>query len=82
MTTDLKVLGDCFLKYYTGVFLYNKLLDKVVVNTEEGDLTSKRSKVVGNKNLCKIAINLNLDRCIVSCPLETQHSWLPPNYDR
>jgi len=78
----LEVLGDVFLKYYTGVFLYNKLLDKIVVNTEEGDLTSKRSKVVGNKNLCKIAMNLNLDKYIVSCPLETQHSWCPPNYDR
>ena len=52
----LETLGDCFLKFYTGLFLYYKLLERDVITTEEGDLTSKRSRVVGNRNLCQVRI--------------------------
>ena len=77
-----EILGDCFLKYYTGVFLYYKLLENDVINTEEGDLTSKRSRIVGNKNLCKIAQNLNLYQCMVNSSMEVDGTWLPPGINR
>ena len=56
----LEILGDCFLKYYTGVFLFHKLGEESTIHTEEGDLTTKRSRVVGNKNLCLIARRLGI----------------------
>ena len=76
----LEILGDCFLKYYTGIFLYYKLLEQETVNTEEGDLSSKRSRVVGNKNLCKIAQSLHLDQCIISAQMDLASTWLPPGF--
>ena len=66
----LEILGDCFLKYYTGVFLFHKLGKESTINTEEGDLTTKRSRVVGNKNLCLIARRLGCFRyffCYIFC---------------
>ena len=78
----LEILGDCFLKYYTGVFLFHKLSGESTINTEEGDLTTKRSRVVGNKNLCLIARSLGLAQCLVSAQMEPHTTWLPPGLDR
>ncbi|CAI8584290.1 unnamed protein product [Vicia faba] len=51
----LEVLGDAFLKFAVGrhFFLLHDSL-------HEGDLTSKRSNVVNNSNLFKLAIRRNL----------------------
>ena len=81
----LEILGDSFLKYYTGVFLYYKLLElerEDIVTSEEGDLTSKRSLIVGNKNLFKVAGQVGLERIVVSAQLETDTTWQPPGLNR
>lgn len=51
----LEVLGDAFLKFAVGrhIFLLNNALD-------EGQLTKKRSKIVCNSNLRKLAIKSGL----------------------
>nr|GMD28858.1 dicer-like protein 4 [Ipomoea batatas] len=51
----LEVLGDAFLKFAVGrhIFLLNNALD-------EGQLTKKRSKIVCNSNLHKLAIKSGL----------------------
>merc|ERR1712016_120523 len=81
----LEILGDSFLKYYTGVFLYYKLLElerEDIVTSEEGDLTSNRSLIVGNKNLFKVAGQVGLERIVVSAQLETDTTWQPPGLNR
>ena len=73
----LEILGDSFLKYSTTIFLYYKMTD----TCDEGDLTAARSKIVGNKNLMKIAKNLGLANCdIVSHPMDPVKTWIPPGY--
>lgn len=51
----LEVLGDAFLKFAVGrhLFLLHDALD-------EGQLTRKRSNIVNNSNLFKLAIKKNL----------------------
>lgn len=51
----LEVLGDAFLKFSVGrhLFLQHHALD-------EGGLTGKRSSIVNNSNLCKLAVKKNL----------------------
>uniref|UniRef100_A0A7N2L0R6 Dicer-like protein 4 n=2 Tax=Quercus lobata TaxID=97700 RepID=A0A7N2L0R6_QUELO len=51
----LEVLGDAFLKFAVGrrLFLLHDTLD-------EGELTRKRSNVVNNSNLCKLATRSKL----------------------
>ncbi|XP_062078299.1 dicer-like protein 4 isoform X2 [Humulus lupulus] len=51
----LEVLGDAFLKFAVGrrLFLLHGTLD-------EGQLTNKRSNIVNNLNLCKLACKSNL----------------------
>lgn len=51
----LEVLGDAFLKFAVGIhlFLKNDALD-------EGQLTRKRSNIVNNSNLLKLATRNNL----------------------
>ena len=81
----LEIVGDSFLKYYTGLFLYYKLLELErgdIVNSEEGDLSKKRSKIVGNKNLFKVGQDLQLDRIVIPGQLETDRTWQPPGQTR
>ena len=81
----LEILGDSFLKYYTGVFLYYKLLEREredLVNSEEGHLTSKRSKIVGNRNLYKVAEQLKLEKFVISEQMEVDSTWQPPGLNR
>jgi endoribonuclease Dicer len=49
------VLGDAFLKFAVSrhLFLHHDSLD-------EGELTRRRSNVVNNSNLCRLAIKKNL----------------------
>ncbi|CAE6112025.1 unnamed protein product [Arabidopsis arenosa] len=51
----LEVLGDAFLKFAVSrhLFLHHDRLD-------EGELTRRRSNVVNNSNLCRLAIKRNL----------------------
>jgi endoribonuclease Dicer len=51
----LEVLGDAFLKFAVSrhLFLHHDSLD-------EGELTRRRSNVVNNSNLCRLAIKKNL----------------------
>lgn len=51
----LEILGDAFLKFAVGrhLFLLHDTLD-------EGELTRKRSNVVNNSNLLKLARSRNL----------------------
>ena len=62
----LKVLGDYLFIYQmyfsssqltTGVFLYYKCLELKGFTMHEGDLTKKRSKIVRNWYLFKVAEN-------------------------
>lgn len=72
----MEILGDCFLKYATSTFLFYHLK-----TPNEGILTTNRSKIVGNKNLYKVAENLNLaNRYILSAKMEPHSSWLPHGY--
>lgn len=55
----LEVLGDAFLKFAVGrhLFLKHEAFD-------EGQLTRKRSNIVNNSNLCKLAIKKKLQAYI------------------
>ncbi|KAJ4958671.1 hypothetical protein NE237_025782 [Protea cynaroides] len=61
----LEVLGDCFLKYAVGrhVFLLFEALD-------EGELTRRRSNIVNNSHLYKLATRSNLQVYIRDQPFE------------
>ena len=70
-------LGDAFLKYSTTIFLFYKMTEAC----DEGDLSSARSRIVGNRNLRIIAKNLGLPNCgIVSNTFDVNRSWVPPGY--
>nr|GFC96574.1 dicer-like protein 4 isoform X1 [Tanacetum cinerariifolium] len=66
----LEVLGDAFLKFAVGrhVFLVNDSLD-------EGILTRKRSNMVNNSHLCRLAISNNLHVYIRDQPFEPSHFY-------
>lgn len=51
----LEVLGDAFLKFAVGRHLFLKH-----ENFDEGQLTRRRSNLVNNSNLCKLAIKNKL----------------------
>ena len=55
----MEILGDAFLKYSTTIFLHYSMAD----TCDEGDLSSARSKIVGNLNLFHIAESLGLASC-------------------
>ncbi|XP_076937243.1 dicer-like protein 4 [Bidens hawaiensis] len=66
----LEVLGDAFLKFAVGrhVFLVNNSLD-------EGILTRKRSNMVNNSHLLKLALSNNLHVYIRDQPFESCHFY-------
>ncbi|KAJ0861345.1 putative ribonuclease III [Helianthus annuus] len=66
----LEVLGDAFLKFAVGrhVFLVNNSLD-------EGILTRKRSNMVNNSHLLKVALSNNLHVYIRDQPFEPSHFY-------
>ena len=78
----LEVLGDVFLKYSTAVFLYYKSLHQSAVRADEGDLTMKRSRVVGNKNLCQIGQIIQLHNKMVCIQMEPHTTWRSPGFER
>ena len=57
----MEILGDAFLKYSVGLFLHYKMTNDPASGEYtgwsygEGDLSSARSRVVSNKNLCQVA---------------------------
>ncbi|KAL4589871.1 hypothetical protein LXL04_002782 [Taraxacum kok-saghyz] len=66
----LEVLGDAFLKFAVGrhVFLLNHAFD-------EGQLTRKRSNMVNNSHLFKIALSNNLHVYVRDQPFEPFHFY-------
>ncbi|KAI3744431.1 hypothetical protein L1987_57511 [Smallanthus sonchifolius] len=66
----LEVLGDAFLKFAVGrhLFLVNQSLD-------EGILTRKRSNMVNNSHLLKLALSNNLHVYIRDQPFEPSHFY-------
>jgi dsRNA-specific ribonuclease len=78
----LEVLGDVFLKFSSGIFLYYKSIEQGAVSADEGDLTTKRSRVVGNKNLFKIAESNHLHHKIVCVQMESHTTWRAPGFER
>ncbi|KAI3524344.1 hypothetical protein L1887_02997 [Cichorium endivia] len=66
----LEVLGDAFLKFAVGrhLFLLNHALD-------EGQLTRKRSNMVNNSHLFKLALSNNLHVYIRDQPFEPFHFY-------
>ena len=72
-----EMLGDAFLKYSTTIFLHYSMAD----NCDEGNLSTVRSKIVGNLNLFHIAESLGLASCsIVSTRMDPVVTWTPPGY--
>ena len=50
-------------------------------NCDEGNLSTARSKIVGNLNLFQIAESLGLASCsIVSTRMDPVVTWTPPGY--
>ena len=73
----MEILGDAFLKYSTTIFLHYSMAD----NCDEGNLSTVRSKIVGNLNLFHIAESLGLASCsIVSTRMDPVVTWTPPGY--
>ncbi|KAK1414006.1 hypothetical protein QVD17_29743 [Tagetes erecta] len=66
----LEILGDAFLKFAVGrhLFLVNASLD-------EGILTRKRSNMVNNSHLLKLALSTNLHIYIRDQPFEPSHFY-------
>ncbi len=82
MTYDLEVeevLGDSFLKVAASVSLYfnegNLILD-------EGTLTRLRSRIVGNRNLFRLALRAGLHHPLRSRRFSARRNWRPPRYWR
>lgn len=66
----LEVLGDAFLKFAVGrhLFVLNNSLD-------EGQLTRKRSNMVNNSHLFKLALSNNLHVYVRDQPFEPSHFY-------
>ena len=70
-----EMLGDAFLKYSTTIFLHYSRVD----TSDEGDLSTARSKIVGNLNLFHIAESLGLASCIIlSTRMDSVVTCTPP----
>ena len=80
----LETLGDVFLKFSTAMFLYYKSVDleQSGVRADEGDLTTKRSKVVSNKNLFQIGKSIDLHNKMVCIQMEPHTTWRSPGFER
>merc|ERR1719193_1534414 len=72
-----EILGDAFLKYRASMYLYyTKPTD-----FDEGKLTSLRSKIVGNKNLFRVAKDIGLHKGGVnSVKIQAHTTYLPPGF--
>lgn len=71
----LETLGDSFLKLATSVFLYH---DRI--GAHEGNLSSARSRRVGNLNLFLLAKkeSKKITEYILSTSFEPRQMWVPP----
>ncbi|KAB7502303.1 putative aarF domain-containing protein kinase 1 [Armadillidium nasatum] len=70
----LEILGDSFLKYSVGNYLYSK-----EVMSHEGTLTIQRSNIVANKTLYTLAKAKGLDECFQGVMLEPATA-APPGF--
>ncbi|KAJ3177431.1 hypothetical protein HDU87_004450 [Geranomyces variabilis] len=68
----LETLGDSYLKFAVTVDLF-----KSYPNSEEGDLSARRSGIVSNKNLYARALELGLGALLNVTPFNPR-SWAPP----
>ncbi|TPX61642.1 hypothetical protein PhCBS80983_g00942 [Powellomyces hirtus] len=68
----LETLGDSFLKFAVSVDLFKTFSD-----SNEGDLSDRRSQIVCNRNLYGRAIELGLASLLNVTPFNPRH-WAPP----
>ena len=81
----MEILGDAFLKYSVGLFLHYKMTNDPASEEYrgrshgEGDLSSARSRVVSNRNLCQVAEALLLPQVgeVGRWPVPGPHTWPP-----
>lgn len=71
-----EILGDCFLKLNTSLYIYCQF-----ANTNEGNLTHLKSQRVSNRQLFKLAIGKQLSDYLVADGFRVGANWLPPNSD-
>lgn len=69
----LEVLGDAFLKFSTSLYLIQRHTD-----WHEGFLTTIKSQMVGNRNLCYSAIRHSLPGMVKVHNFNPKEDWQPP----
>ena len=69
----LEVIGDAFLKFATSLYLIQRHTD-----WHEGHLTTIKSRIISNRNLCYSAIKLNLPGMIKLINFNPRDDWQPP----
>lgn len=69
----LEVLGDSFLKFSVSLYLIQRHID-----WHEGDLTTIKSQIVGNRNLCYSAIRHGLTGMVNDKQFNPKNNWQPP----
>ncbi|CAB3384990.1 Hypothetical predicted protein [Cloeon dipterum] len=72
----LEILGDSYLKYASGVYLY-----ETHNNFSEGAMSEIKSKIVGNRNLFYCALKKDLHRFVHTSRFSPRTEWKPPNYE-
>ncbi|KNC96008.1 uncharacterized protein SPPG_08605 [Spizellomyces punctatus DAOM BR117] len=70
----LETLGDSFLKYAVSVDLFRRL-----PTADEGVLSSRRSRIVSNRNLFKKAVNRGFGSLLNVTPFNPRQ-WAPPGH--
>lgn len=69
----LEVLGDAFLKFSTSLYLIQRHID-----WHEGFLTTIKSQMVGNRNLCYSAMRHGLPGMVKVHKFNPKEDWQPP----
>ena len=70
-----EILGDCFLKLNTSLYIYC-----MFKGTNEGNLTYLKSHRVSNRNLYKLAAETELNNYVMGDGFRVHDNWLPPNF--
>lgn len=69
----LEVLGDAFLKFSTSLYLIQRHID-----WHEGFLTTIKSQMVGNRNLCYSAMRHGFPGMVKMHNFNPKEDWQPP----
>jgi endoribonuclease Dicer len=70
-----EILGDCFLKLNTSLYIYC-----MFKGTNEGNLTFLKSQRVSNRYLYKLAAKTGLNNYVLGDGFRVHDNWLPPNF--